>query len=53
MFFRIPFQHRKKITKNTGNGKEWGKFQEEGTMCKFCLKFDSMSYLMRCEDFPT
>ena len=48
---RILFQHRTNMTKNAGNYKGWGKYQGEGAKCKFCLKFDSSSHIMRCEAF--
>ena len=48
---RILFQHRTRMTKNAGNYKGWGKYKNEGAYCKFCLKFDSHSHLMRCEAF--
>ena len=44
---RILFQHRTRMTKTAGNYKGWGKYKNEGAMCKFCLKFDSHSHLMR------
>ena len=48
---RILFQHRTRMTKNAGNYKGWGKYKNNGAMCKFCLEFDSHSHLMRCEAF--
>ena len=39
------------MTKNAGNYKGWGKYQGEGAKCKFCLKYDSSSHIMRCEAF--
>ena len=32
---RILFQHRTRLTKNAGNYKGWGKYRNEGAMCKF------------------
>ena len=48
---RILFHHRTRMTKNAGNYKGWGKYKKEGAMCKFCLKYDSSSHVMRCEAF--
>ena len=48
---RILFQRRTRMTKNAGNYKGWGKYRNEGAMCKFCLTFDSSSHLMRCDAF--
>ena len=48
---RILFQHRTRMTKTAGNYKGWGKYRNEGAMCKFCRKFDSSSHLMRCDEF--
>ena len=39
------------MTKNAGNYRGWGKYKKEGAMCKFCLKYDSSSHVMRCEAF--
>ena len=48
---RIFFQHRTRMMKNAGNFKNWSKYKEEGSKCKFCLEYDGSSHLMRCSSF--
>ena len=48
---RLMFQYRTRIIKNAGNYKNWGKFRDEGSKCKFCLLYDGSSHLMRCKAF--